>query len=60
MNITGGIYEPAIIMILPPGGFLAFGFIMAAINKLSSKKVEHTGCASCPMPCGVSNNGEEA
>jgi len=33
---------------------------MAAINKLSSKKVEHTGCASCPMPCGVSNNGEEA
>ncbi|ODM27217.1 electron transport complex subunit RsxE [Acetivibrio mesophilus] len=60
MNVTGGVFEPAIIMILPPGGFLAFGFILAAINKFSAVKIEHKGCESCPMPCGASNNGEEA
>jgi len=60
MNVTGGVFEPTIIMILPPGGFLAFGFILAAINKFSAVKIEHKGCESCPMPCGASNNGEEA
>lgn len=60
MNITGGVFQPAIIMILPPGGFLAFGLILGAINKFSSVKVEHKGCASCPMPCGVSGKGKEA
>lgn len=30
-------YEPAVIMILPAGGFLALGFLIAAFNKLSDK-----------------------
>lgn len=60
MNVTANLFDPAIIMILPPGGFLAFGIIMAVINKFSSVKVEHKGCSSCPMPCGVSAEGKEA
>jgi len=30
-------YEPAVIMILPAGGFLVLGFLIAAFNKLSDK-----------------------
>lgn len=30
-------YEPAVIMILPAGGFLVLGFLIAAFNKLSEK-----------------------
>ena len=59
MNVTAGFIDPAIIMILPPGGFLAFGIIMAVINKFSAVKVEHKGCASCPVPCGVSGKAKE-
>lgn len=60
MNVTANLFDPAIIMILPPGGFLAFGVIMAVINKFSAVKVEHKGCSACPMPCGVSAEGKEA
>ncbi len=60
VNITAGLIDPAIIMILPPGGFLVFGLIMGIINRFPAVKVEHKGCASCPMPCGVSAKGKEA
>ncbi len=30
-------YEPAVIMVLPAGGFLVLGFLIAAFNKLSEK-----------------------
>lgn len=30
-------YEPSVIMILPAGGFLVLGFVIAAFNKLSEK-----------------------
>lgn len=57
-SITKDLFDPAIIMILPPGGFLAFGLVIALVNKMSSKKVEHTGCANCPMPCGARDTQE--
>ena len=31
-------YEPAVIMILPAGGFLVLGFLVAAFNKLNEKR----------------------
>lgn len=54
IDIAEGIFEPATIMILPPGGFLVFGFVIAIFNRLTSgkKKVKETekeGCASCGM-----------
>lgn len=36
--LFGESFEPALIMILPPGGFLVFGLTIAAVNKLTSKK----------------------
>ncbi|MCT4508342.1 MAG: electron transport complex subunit E [Tepidibacter sp.] len=36
--ILGSAYKPALIMILPPGAFLALGLLLAAINKIADKK----------------------
>ena len=38
MQLFGASFEPALIMILPPGGFLVFGLAIAAFNKLMSLK----------------------
>lgn len=38
MQLFGAGFEPALIMILPPGGFLVFGLSIAAFNKLMSLK----------------------
>lgn len=52
MNITAGLIDPAVIMILPPGGFIAFGFIIALFNKLTkTKKINKIDCQACGM-CG--------
>jgi electron transport complex protein RnfE len=36
MQLFGEAFEPALIMILPPGGFLVFGLSIAAFNKITS------------------------
>jgi len=38
MQIFGESFEPALILILPPGGFLVFGLSIAAFNKIMSMK----------------------
>ena len=38
MQLFGASFEPALIMILPPGGFLVFGLSIAAFNKIMSLK----------------------
>lgn len=38
MQLFGAGFEPALIMILPPGGFLAYGLLIAAFNKVTSLK----------------------
>jgi electron transport complex protein RnfE len=38
MQLFGAGFEPALIMILPPGGFLVFGLLIAAFNKITSLK----------------------
>lgn len=37
-SLFGASFQPALIMILPPGAFLALGMILAVINKMKSKK----------------------
>ncbi|WP_054632801.1 electron transport complex subunit RsxE [Thermoclostridium stercorarium] len=55
--VTKNLFDPAVIMILPPGGFLAFGFVVAVIQKLSVLKVRNKEIASgetvsgCDMNC---------
>ncbi len=53
--VTQNLFDPAIIMILPPGGFIAFGAAIALVNKLTDRKVVKAGCAGCPTPCGTQN-----
>ena len=36
--LFGANFEPALILILPPGGFLIFGLMIALVNKLTEKK----------------------
>ncbi|WFD11445.1 electron transport complex subunit RsxE [Tepidibacter hydrothermalis] len=36
--LLGSAYKPALIMILPPGAFLALGLLLATINKIADKK----------------------
>ncbi len=38
MPIFSGGFEPALILILPPGGFLIYGLMIALFNKLAAKK----------------------
>lgn len=38
INLFGDKFEPMLLMILPPGGFLVLGLVIAAVNKLTAKK----------------------
>ncbi|NLX76641.1 MAG: electron transport complex subunit E [Clostridiaceae bacterium] len=59
--VTRELFDPAIIMILPPGGFLAFGFVVAAIQKFSVLKARNKeiagGCSMNCAGCAAGNNG---
>lgn len=37
-TILGGAYKPALIMILPPGAFIALGLLIGLVNYISRKK----------------------
>lgn len=38
--LLGANYQPALIMILPPGGFLALGLLLALYNSYQIKKAK--------------------
>jgi len=62
--VTKNLFDPAIIMILPPGGFLAFGFVVASIQKFSVLNVKNKEIASecgmnCPGCAAAGNGGDE-
>lgn len=51
LQVLGATYSPALIMILPPGGFITFGLLIALMNKLKLVKVDlskGSGCTDCP------------
>jgi electron transport complex protein RnfE len=62
--VTVNLFEPAVMFILPPGGFLAMGFLVALFNKLTKKKKDvgsecETGCGvGCPGCSRAANGGE--
>lgn len=54
-------FEGAKIMVLPPGGFLIFGIIMAIMNKLTNLSLQkQKGCRGCGLNCGINTTGEVA
>ncbi|MBN2884273.1 MAG: electron transport complex subunit E [Clostridia bacterium] len=60
IDITGGAIQPATAFVLPAGGFLVLGILMALFNKLSKKKSPAvTDCASCPLQCGIAKEVSE-
>lgn len=52
--LTADLFDPASIMILPPGGFLVIGFLIAALNKIS---VLRTGRMAVPEKTTVGCSG---
>lgn len=60
VTITAKLFDPAIIMILPPGGFLAFGICIGLLNKFTSKKITTTGCHNCENKCSGYEGNEVA
>jgi electron transport complex protein RnfE len=38
ISVFGGGFEPAIMMILPPGAFLTLGLLLGLLNKVSASK----------------------
>ena len=40
--LFGDSYEPWIVFILPPGGFLTIGFILLALNAWEQRKLQRT------------------
>jgi len=62
INLTSDLIDPAVVMILPPGGFFVFGLMIALINKLTEKMdkkqaPEAAGCGGCAA-CGMCHNAE--
>lgn len=65
--VTVNLFDPATFFILPPGGFLIMGLLIALFNKVFSVKKPKTieekevGCAvGCPGCAKASNGGETA
>lgn len=48
-------FSPAMIMILPPGGFLAYGLIAGMINWIGKKQLPEKDCSSCTLNCPARN-----
>lgn len=50
-HLFGQSASPALAMILPPGGFLAFGIVIGVMNRFSDKKITASGCMGCNGNC---------
>lgn len=51
IDLYSSAVSPALAMILPPGGFLAFGVLIGVVNLFSDKKITTIGCEDCSMSC---------
>ena len=51
--VTQNLFDPMSLMLLPPGGFLAYGIVLGVINKITNNKTAVKGCEGCPVKCGA-------
>lgn len=58
ITLTADLFDPATIMILPPGGFLVMGCLIALVNKLSRRK-KKASIAGDPEKCAMGCPGCE-
>lgn len=57
ITLTANLWDPIIIFLLAPGGFLVFGLLIAAVNHFShGKAIKKTefGCTGCPSAAACS------
>lgn len=59
VSLTAQLFSPAVIMILPPGGFLVFGAVIGLLNKFTTLKVRATGCHACGLKCGAAEGAAD-
>ncbi|HPK54783.1 MAG TPA: electron transport complex subunit E [Smithellaceae bacterium] len=59
IGLYGSAISPALAMILPPGGFLAFGILIGVVNVFSKKKITVIGCDACGAPCQGKDDSRE-
>lgn len=57
LGLFGEAASPALMLILPPGGFLVFGIVIGLVNKFSSVKIKASGCAGCIAKCDMREEG---
>ncbi len=53
LTLTKNLWTPAVLLILPPGGFLAFGLVITAMNKATGGKVVAPACHTCSPETGT-------
>lgn len=60
IDVSFGVIPQATLFILPAGGFLVLGLLMAAYNKFTKNKKQVVDCASCPIQCYNTEQGEKS
>jgi len=53
ITITQNLFDPMTLMLLPPGGFLAYGIVLGIINKITNNRTAVKGCEGCPIKCSA-------
>lgn len=59
-NIMGPNFEPWVVMILPPGGFLTLGFILLTLSWWRKRREKRASAGAGIWPNGVRQKGEAA
>ena len=60
VDVTRRLFAPASLLLLPPGGFMAYGAVLAVINKITKKKTPVMSCDGCAQKCGLVSSAGDA
>jgi electron transport complex protein RnfE len=52
VNVLGANYEPWVVMVLPPGGFLTLGFLLLGLSWIEKKKAARAAVREWPDGVG--------
>ena len=53
IELTQRLFTPAALLLLPPGGFMAYGTVLAIVNKVTKRKTPVMSCEGCAQKCGI-------
>jgi len=58
--LTRDLFTPAALLLLPPGGFIAYGAVLAIVNKITNNKTALKSCEGCALKCGPDGGARNA